>query len=361
MRVAAALTGICFIMLMIWTQRERILTGRNDFSQLYVGATLSGTGLLYDRDANIKEFQRTIGVTMEGVLYSRLPFYAFLLRPLTALPYLVAFGLFAALNLAVFFWFLFRFRSLVPDLPVLGAYSLPLAAAFVNGQDTPLLLGILGLAYLWMNAGAGSRRDFAAGMLLSLCAIKFHMFLLLPIVLLVHKRWDVLRGGVLGGAILLGISFLCDGMRWPAEYARLVLSSELDPSLEVMPNIRGLANGNTVVFIAASIGVLAVFGMIARLASFNVLFATSVLAGLLLSGHAFIHDAVILLFPLAVVIHELSFKPLHAAFTFAVTPPTYLLLLAGPPYNVAAALIFILVLVLIYLSLQKSSASERRT
>ena len=100
MRLAAALVGICFLALLMWTQRERILTGRNDFSQLYVGAKLSGSGQLYDRSANIEQFKQTIGVTMEGVLYSRLPFYAFLLRPLAALPYMVAFALFAALNLA---------------------------------------------------------------------------------------------------------------------------------------------------------------------------------------------------------------------------------------------------------------------
>ena len=127
MRFAAALVGLCFLSLLIWTQRERIFTGRNDFSQLYVGANLSGTGQLYNRAANIELFKKTIGVTMEGVLYSRLPFYAFLLRPLTTLPYLIAFWLFAAINLAIFVWFLFRFRFLAPDLPVLGAYSLPLA------------------------------------------------------------------------------------------------------------------------------------------------------------------------------------------------------------------------------------------
>jgi hypothetical protein len=357
MRVAAALAGICFLLLLIWTQRERILTGRNDFSQLYVGAKLSGTGQLYDRSANIQQFKETIGVTMKGVLYSRLPFYAFLLRPLTALPYLVAFGLFVALNLAIFLWFLFRFRSLVPDLPVLGAFSLPLAAATVNGQDTPMLAGVLGLAYLWMN----QKRDVAAGLLLALCAIKFHMFLLLPVVFLVHRRWDVLKGGIIGGAILLAISFFAEGLQWPMQYSRLLLSSELDPCLDCMPNIRGLANGSVPIFVAGSIAVLVIFALIARRASFNVLFATSILAGLLLSGHAFIHDAVILLFPLAVLIPALAYKPLHAAFVFSVSPPTYLLLLAGPPYNITAPLIFLLVLVLIYLSVQKSSASERRT
>jgi hypothetical protein len=112
---------------------------------------------------------------------------------------------------------------------------------------------------------------------------------------------------------------------------------------------------------ALSVAVLVVFGLIARVASFNVLFATSVLAGFLLSGHAFLHDTVILLFPLAVLIPALAFKPLHAAFTFAVSPPAYLLMLVGRPYSLVAPLMFLLVLAFIYLSVQNSSASERRT
>lgn len=357
MRAAAALVGICFLALLMWTQRDRILTGWNDFSQLYVGANLSGSGHLYDSSANIEQFKQTIGVTMEGVLYSRLPFYAFLLRPLAALPYMVAFALFAALNLGIFVWFLFAFRSDLPDLPVLGAFSLPLAFALANGQDTPALTGILALAYLLMRRGP----DVVAGAVLSLCAIKFHMFLLLPVVLLIHRRWQVLKGGLIGGLILLATSFLSEGARWPGEYARLLLSSELDPCISCMPNVRGLAEENVPIFLAGSVAVLVVFALIARVASFDVLFATSVLAGFLLSGHAFLHDAVILLFPLAVLIPALAFKPLHAAFTIAVSPLPYLLMLAGRPYSLIGPLMFLLVLVLIYLSVQKSSASERRT
>ena len=67
MRVAAAL-GTLFLLLMGWTQRERVLAARNDFAQLYAGAELAGTGRLYDESANVEVFRRTIGVTMEGVL-----------------------------------------------------------------------------------------------------------------------------------------------------------------------------------------------------------------------------------------------------------------------------------------------------
>lgn len=356
-RIAAAIVGLCFLVLLIWTQRERILTGRNDFSQLYVGAKLAGSGQLYDKAANQREFYQTIGVTMEGVLYSRPPFYALFLKPLTAMPYMAAFGFFAAVNLAAFVWFVLAFRKDVPDLPVLAAFFLPVALALANGQDTPMLTAMLALAFLWMTRG----RDFAAGLLLSLCAIKFHMFLLVPAALLIHKRWRVLQGGVAGGAILLAISSLAEGPHWPAEYGRLLLSSELDPAIGRMPNLRGLVNNNVPYLTVGTITVLLVFGAIARFASFNVLFAASLVAGLLLSGHAYVHDAVLLLLPLAIVIPELASKPLHAAFTFAVSPPVYLMALAGHPYSKVAPAMFVLVLALIYLSVQKSSASERRT
>ena len=119
---------------------------------------------------------------------------------------------------------------------MLGAFSLPLAFALVNGQDTPLPRGNSGASVsVWMRRG----RDVVAGAVLSLCAIKFHMFLLLPVVLLVHRRWQVLKGGLIGGLILLAISFLSEGVRWPMQYARLLLSSELDPCIDLHAECEG--------------------------------------------------------------------------------------------------------------------------
>ena len=52
----------------------------------------------------------------------------------------------------------------------------PTAASFANGQDVPFLL-------LWAAVAAylvHGRKDFSAGLVLSLCAAKFHLLLFLP-------------------------------------------------------------------------------------------------------------------------------------------------------------------------------------
>src|ERR687890_2584960 len=80
---AALAIGLTFLLMFFYAYRQRIVTGQVDFAQLYAGATLVGTGELYSVDANNAAIKRLTGVTMEGVTYSRLPFYAFLLQPLT--------------------------------------------------------------------------------------------------------------------------------------------------------------------------------------------------------------------------------------------------------------------------------------
>jgi hypothetical protein len=81
---------------------DRFLPGRNDFLQLYGGARLSGTPQLYEPAASKKIEMELVGVWLEGVYYSRPPFYAFLLGPLVKLPYLTAYWLFPAISVGAF-------------------------------------------------------------------------------------------------------------------------------------------------------------------------------------------------------------------------------------------------------------------
>jgi hypothetical protein len=369
LRVAAAL-GTLFLLLLGWTQRDRVLAGRNDFAQLYAGAELAGSGRLYDESANIEVFRRTVGITMQGVLYSRPPFYAALLKPLTLLPYRAAFSVFAALNLAAAIWFAWRFRSMAPELPLFVSFSFPLMAAIINGQDTPILLALCGIAFLL----AASGRDFQAGLVLSLCAIKFHLFLPLPFVLLACRRFRILQGGLAGGLALLALSFSMEGFGWVRQYATLLLGSQLNPCIACMPNVKGLANGNAAVELGAAILVVALFAWILwRRVGFELAFGLGIIPGLLLSQHAYIQDATMLLLSFAIIIGYSSAKLLRGLMAITLTPPVYLLLLAKAPYS---ALVPLLLLALLFvaactlgagrenarhLSFQNSSASDLRT
>jgi hypothetical protein len=108
-RMAAIAAAVVAMALAIgWPVRRFFLTGQTDFVQLYTGAQLSGTGKLYDPEANYGWHQRLFGKRFPAVLHSRPPFYSFLLRPLGRLPYLAAFFLFVALNLLAAVWVFLR-------------------------------------------------------------------------------------------------------------------------------------------------------------------------------------------------------------------------------------------------------------
>src|ERR1700722_18889578 len=194
--------GLVFLLSLGYLQRERALKGQNDFAQLYAGAKLAGTADLYSRAANLAVIKSIQGFTMETVVYTRPPFYAALLRPLAALPYRVAYGVFSLATLASILWFVIRFSKECPSLPFFAAISIPLLTALCNGQDTPFLLVIIGAAILLFRRN----RDFAAGLVLSLCALKFHLFLFLALLLVMKKRWRTIQGGACGLVVLALLS-----------------------------------------------------------------------------------------------------------------------------------------------------------
>ena len=173
---------------------------------------------------------------MQTVVYTRPPFYAALLRPLAALAYHVAYAAFSIATLGSILWFVIGFSKECPSLPFFAAISIPLLTALCNGQDTPLLLAILGGSILLTRR----KMEFLAGLVLSLCAIKFHLFLFPPILLLVKKRWRILGGAASGIALLAGLGVLVNGAHSTWQYITVLRDSWINPSAIGMPNLHGL-------------------------------------------------------------------------------------------------------------------------
>jgi hypothetical protein len=74
--------------------------------------------------------------------------------------------------------------------------------------------------------------------------IKFHLFLLWPLALLMQKRWRMLAGACLAAVVEVSISLALAGPEGMAKYFRLLRMSDLrhlNPSPELMINVRGLA------------------------------------------------------------------------------------------------------------------------
>ena len=348
---ATAALGLVLLTSLGYLQRDRFLPGKNDFLQLYVGAKLSGTPELYEPEANKRVSVEAVGVWLESVYHSRLPFYAFFLRPLGHLPYLQAYWLFQALNLAAFLIFLRLMAPVVDErisaeFLVLTCLCYPLLANFLGGQDLPLVLLAAGAGLHYIRKG----RDGLGGLILSLCAIKVHLFVLLPIALVIHRRWAVLRGGLLGGSLLTVVCFLSDGWDWPRRYLGLLSNPELHPGPEHMPTIRGLVFAATGTEVPALLtGLSIAIGLLVAYLSWKnrnleLAVAFSLVGGILVGYHAYLQDCIILLLTLALVLTNSRSVPIRAATAMAVTPPPYLCLLAGRPYNAVVPIVLIAVL-----------------
>jgi Glycosyltransferase family 87 len=352
----SAAVGLTLLIFLGFLQRDRFFPGQNDFLQLYAGAKLSGTPELYSPVAARRIHRESAGVELEGVYYSRPPFYAVMLRPLAMLPYRAAYWTFEGLSFAAFAVFLFLFVPQCKELVLFSSLCFPLLSNFLNGQDVTLVLLASGCSILAIRNGYG----FLGGLLLSLCAIKGHLFVLTPLVFLLYRRWSVLAGGAAGGAVLTAISFLTDGPDWPHRYLTLLENPELHPNPSSMPNLRGLVFGiagaeHPAAYWLLTILVAAAVAWLAwRLQDLEMAFAMSLIAGLLVGYHAYLQDAVLLLLPFAIVIAKSKDKPLRVLMALAILPPIYICLMLGRPYNIAVPLMLIAVLAAAMASLPKN-------
>jgi Glycosyltransferase family 87 len=325
--------GLFCLLSLVYLQRGRALAGQNDFAALYAGARLAGTPDLYSRPANQALVRSILGVHLEHVVYTRPPFYAALLKPLSLLPYSSAYALFSLASLSSLVWFVWRFSREAPELPVFAAMNLPAIVALYEGQDTPLLVALMGGFILLTRRN----RDVAAGVLLSLCAIKFHLFLLVPLLLLLKRRWRVLTGVALGTAILTLLALLVAGPASFLAYWETLHSNVANPYASMMPNLHGLVTvlrAGPWVEVAISFLVIAAFAGIALQAdNFELLLAAVIAFSLQISFHSEVMDDVLLLPVFAGVIANSASPSLRTSMALILTPFPYFCALAGAPYS----------------------------
>lgn len=333
----ALLGSVAFVL------RDRAIKGQNDFAPLYAGAKLVGSPDLYSRQANLAFIDQLVGIKM-GIVYIRPPFYAALLRPLALLPYRAAYVLFTAATLSAAVWFVARFRKDCPELTFYAAVSVPLVLAICGGQDTPLLLLFVGAAVLL----ARRKRDFGAGLVLSLCAIKVHLFVFLPLALIAKRRWRILYGGICGGAGLAVLGLIVAGPDSLRRYVDALRQPEINPAVMLMPNLHGmtaaLGAAQSLEWALIAAVTLSCLWIAWTGESFEFVLAACLICGLLTSFHSGMADAVVLL-PAFALIRD-SARPLRITMALILTPIPYLLMLADPPLNTALPLCLLLSLAL---------------
>jgi hypothetical protein len=269
-------------------------TGHSDFMSIYSGTRLAFTGGMYNVDQNLRVMRESAGWENLHHLFLRPPFDALLMWPFGLLPYpkaAVAWEILIVLAVVLFCYFWPGNRRMAA---LVCCWSLPLFDSLAEGQDIALLLLLIALAMREIRRG----RPIAAALLLSLCSIKLHLFLLLPVLIFRRRLWRLGLGVLVGGAVLFAVSFLPGGWKWPANYLAILNNPISNPWAEVMPTVRGLASVLPHPMLWQVFGIAAVFVMVwvaTRKFSFEYGLAAALIGGILVAPHAYPQDCALII------------------------------------------------------------------
>ena len=322
-RLAVAIT--CLAGALAYTYIELNMRGNEgaDFNQFRAAAKLAGTGRLYDYDS-IRAEERPFHQRV--IPFGRLPFYAVVFKPIALLPYgwgRVAWWIINVMAIAGFAWL----WPLKPHFFVVALFwSCPIWMLLNYGQDDALFLFLAsaGLRLLFM------KHDFAAGLVLSLCASKFHLAPAIPLFLAANRRWKALAGGTAGGLVILGVSFLAEGPDWPSHLIALSRLPAFDPMPWRMPNLAGLVSGlpfELAFELALAGAVLFAVWRICGQSTLEMGMMAALTGGLAVCHHSQAYDCVLLLPALFSALVVPSANPLRLWALALLAPVPYLFLL----------------------------------
>jgi hypothetical protein len=324
---------------------------KHDFLNIYTGASLALQGNfahLHSPEVQLNRERQYVPALPTLVPFVRPPFYALVLAPLALLPFHLAFWIWLALQSALLFgcwaWALSRWG---PDALIFGALYLPTALGIASGQDCVVMLAILIATYALSEKG----RPFSSGVALGLGLIKFHLFLLWPLALLVQKRWRMTLGACAAVAAESLVSLGLSGPSGIAEYFRLLLNKNIErlsPSPELMIDVHGMAlnfgmNNLVVRGLLVGVVILLVAAACWKAPLWKWMAAAST-GSLLVAPHVYGYDAGLLLVSIWLAIFMSTDKWTRIAATLICTPIPFLLNLAGTPWAAATPIALLLFL-----------------
>jgi hypothetical protein len=334
---------------------------KHDFLNLYTGASLALEGNFAHLHSPQVQFARERQFVPELptlVPFVRPPFYALLLAPLALVPLGIAFWVWLALQSALLFgcwaWALSRWG---PDALIFGALYLPTALGIASGQDCVVMLAILIATYALAEKGS----NFTSGAALGLGLIKFHLFLLWPLALLIQRRWRMLLGACAAAAVECLLSLWLSGWTGIVQYFQLLRNKNIErlsPSPELMIDMHGMALNfglDSLVFRGLLVGavILLVAAACWRAPLWQWIAAASA-GSLLVPPHVYGYDAGLLLLSIWLAIFMSAAKWTRIAALLICTPIPFLMNLGGTPWAAATPVALLLFLV----SLQRKSESR---
>lgn len=277
-----------------------------DFTMFYVAAH-TPAGSIHDQTV----FQETARRVLAGSSvtyaspYVRPAVFTLALRWMRSLPYWDAYRIWAGLQFLFYvatLWTLWRhFR-----VRVAGYYPwalfFPAFFSIITGQDALAMGLVLSVALVLLAGG----RDAAGGALLSLTLYKFNLFLLIPVYLVMKKRYRALALYGICGAALAGMSALLEP---PSVYLALLPEIQrytIGFSPGTMLGLRGLLTklGWGAAYPAAALALSAYFLFSSWRMEFVRGFGMAVTAGVLCAYHATWYDGAVLALPFGLALTE---------------------------------------------------------
>lgn len=271
-----------------------------DFPVFYIAGRLPLT-LLYDRAAFAVFWQQhlfPLGVP-HWAPYVRPSIFSFLLRPISGLPYFHALWLWLAAGLTAYLasvgLIIQRFHLPGFFLPACTAFF-PALAGIISGADASFLFLVVVLALFLLER----EHDTLAAVALTACLCKFNLVLLVPFLLLLHRRYRALVCFAIGGVFIAGVSAALTPAR---EYVTAVIDAQRKTTGFFPVGLRGfsVAIGQSWCYpiLAAGIFVLCCW-LMKRLLLIDA-FCVAITGALLISPYITWYDSTLLVLPIAVV------------------------------------------------------------
>jgi hypothetical protein len=213
----------------------------------------------------------------------------------------------------------------------------PAILAIGFGQDAVVFLGLAVASFILYERGY----LLAAGFALGCGMIKPHLLLLFPVALILQKRWRMLAGFALGGALEGGISLALGGIEGAKVYLAFLQKQEghLTPNPERMINIHGmmvnLGLDSSALRVALVVAVVACVILVSLRGEWWRGLAAAQLGSILVAPHVFMYDSTILILPALLMFFRESALPGRIAATLFFIPLPYLIQLADKPWTIA--------------------------
>lgn len=196
-----------------------------DFLQFYIAGKILDSNppvRLYDLQLQ-SDFQHRADSRLskeQMFIYAGPPLLAFALRPLSWLPYPLAFTVWVAASLALYLSALLLLRP--GKLRLMGLLlALPLFAIFCMSTGQLSTIGVFGFAAcIWAER---QHKPFCSGLLLSICAYKPTLLIIAVPMLVIGRRYRTVLGVLSGVLMLATLSLACVGFAACRAYLETLL------------------------------------------------------------------------------------------------------------------------------------------